>query len=206
MGTKAAMVVFSENDPRKSFRVHLKLNRGESRRLAEKFFGSVVEEVRTRSLDDAVWPAPGIMCVAHFGELEIICSRELGLRQPSQLTDRIRDLAGNKRAYGVFMHGVEDWAAFAVWSSGRLVRSISLSPEGGVIEDLGERMEFEEPFWQGKRPLKQSRDYPLPFHPVEFGNEALKTFFGFILEGWEGKDCFDPEEVDVIAYRRRVGN
>jgi hypothetical protein len=35
------------------------------------------------------------------------------------------------------MHSVVDWLAFAVWEDNRLIRSLSLAPDGGIIEDIG---------------------------------------------------------------------
>lgn len=42
------------------------------------------------------------------------------------------------------------------------------------------------PGWPNQDP------YPLPFHPLELGEEALWALFGFILEGRP-----DPEDVDA---------
>jgi hypothetical protein len=51
------------------------------------------------------------------------------------------------------MHSVSDTLAFAVWKDGVLVRSLSLSPHGGIAEDLGERLEFEEAYWAGEHAM-----------------------------------------------------
>ncbi|MFD4655933.1 DUF6928 family protein [Kitasatospora sp. NPDC058444] len=50
------------------------------------------------------------------------------------------------------MHSVVDWLAFGVWEDGRLVRSLSLSPDSGIIEDIGEPLSFEVPSWARERP------------------------------------------------------
>ena len=51
------------------------------------------------------------------------------------------------------MHSVVDWLAFAKWKNGELVRSLSLSPDSGILEDIGLRLPFEEPFWSSKHQL-----------------------------------------------------
>jgi hypothetical protein len=55
------------------------------------------------------------------------------------------------------MHSVVDWFAFAVWQDGRLKRSLSLSPDSGVLEDIGAKLPFEEPYWSGKHPAVNPR-------------------------------------------------
>ncbi|WP_254068710.1 hypothetical protein [Streptomyces sp. TM32] len=99
------------------------------------------------------------------------------------------------------MDSAEDWSAFAVWSRGVLVRGVSLSPDSGIIEDMGDRLPFEAPFWEGRRRVRRTPGYALPFHPIDLGNEALKEFFGFILEGQESASCLDPEEIEIPAFR-----
>ncbi len=76
------------------------------------------------------------------------------------------------------MHSVVDWLAFAVWEDGRLVRSLSLSSDDGVMEDVGDPMPFEAAYWGGEYPVPHDPEwsdepYPLPFHPLELGEVAL---------------------------------
>ncbi len=93
------------------------------------------------------------------------------------------------------MHSVVDWFAFARRNSGQLVRSLSLSPDSGIMEDIGQRFSFEEPFWSGQ-PDDSEDDYPFPFHPLELGEAALKEWFGYQLEGLSDRRCLNP-----IRYR-----
>lgn len=84
------------------------------------------------------------------------------------------------------VRGVSDWLGFAVWEGGRLVRSLSVSPDAGVRENIGEPYDFELPYWAGEHPVGSAISgdrYPLPFHPLELGEEALRGLFGFIIEG-----------------------
>ncbi|MFI2780100.1 DUF6928 family protein [Streptomyces sp. ALB3] len=201
MGSKAAVVMFVEVNPREVFQGDARIDHPKSKLLAEEILGTVAEEMEPLALDLAVWPSAGIVCAASFPGLEVVCSRELAQSQPSHLTEAISRLADGRDAYGVFMHSTEDWTAFAVWSGGELVRAMSVSPDTGIIEEVGERLPFEAPFWGGERPLRHVLNYALPFHPLELGNEALKAFFGFILEGREDASCFDPEEVEIPAFQ-----
>ena len=102
------------------------------------------------------------------------------------------------------MHSVVDWLAFAQWKDGQLVRSLSLSPDSGILEDIGERLRFEEPFWAGRHPATDDDgyDYPFPFHPLELGEAALKEFFGYQLEGFIDPAQLEPETIPLVKYKR----
>ncbi|MFB6631994.1 hypothetical protein ACFCWY_19025 [Streptomyces sp. NPDC056362] len=43
--------------------------------------------------------------------------------------------------------------------------------------------------------------YALPFHPLELGNEALRAFFGFLLEGTPAPEDVDPDAVPLLGFR-----
>lgn len=192
--------MFVESDPREVFSGNLVIDHSKSRLLAEEILGTSADEIEMLRLDRAIWPKVGIAAAASLPGLDVVGSRELAQSRPSQLTEKISRLAAGRDAYGVFMQSTEDWTAFATWSGGRLVRALSLSPDTGIIEDVGERLPFEVPFWGGQHPVDHDPDYPLLFHPSVLGNEALKTFFGFILEGSVDATCFDPEEVEIPAF------
>ena len=58
------------------------------------------------------------------------------------------------------MHSVVDWLCFAVWEDGRLIRSLSLSPDGGIQENIGEPFAFELPYWAGEHPVEPVPGWP----------------------------------------------
>jgi uncharacterized protein DUF6928 len=76
------------------------------------------------------------------------------------------------------MHSVVDWAAFALWEDTRLVRSLSVSPDTGVIESIGA---------------------PLPFGPLGLGEEALRALFGFVYEGERRPGDLDPSGITLVG-------
>jgi hypothetical protein len=103
------------------------------------------------------------------------------------------------------MHSAVDWFAFAIWERGELVRSLSLSPEYGVMEDIGQHLPFEAPYWAGELPVKVEEDevpYPFPFHPLELGEAVLKDQFGYQLEGYVDPSLLEPESIPLLRYRR----
>ncbi|GAA2042277.1 hypothetical protein GCM10009800_30990 [Nocardiopsis rhodophaea] len=78
---------------------------------------------------------------------------------------------------------------------------MSVASSSGIIEDLGEQLSFEAPFWGGQSPCSDEVEYALTFHPIDLGNDAFREFFGFILEGHEDEYCIDPEEVEIPVFR-----
>ncbi|WP_165425412.1 hypothetical protein [Streptomyces sp. BK022] len=123
--------------------------------------------------------------------------------RPSELPQHLVAASRGRRLYLHAMHSVVDWLAFAVWDDGKLVRSLSLSPDSGVIEDIGERLPFELPYWEGRHPVEpfppfeDEEPYPLPFHPLELGERALLEFFGFYVEGFSDEEDAPEPVVDI---------
>src|SRR5215469_4145357 len=128
--------------------------------------------------------------------------------QRSMLGPRPVTCTDEKRSVYVHaMHSVVDWFALGVWGpDGELKRALSVS--GGnaeLIEDIGEHLAFEGPFWAGEFPATEDEEeYPFPFHPLELSEAALDNLFGFVFEGYTamfGGDSVDPFEVTLAAFR-----
>ncbi|MEU7977120.1 hypothetical protein AB0B63_01120 [Micromonospora sp. NPDC049081] len=101
------------------------------------------------------------------------------------------------------MHSTFDSLCFAVWENGELLRSLSISPAAGIGENIGEPYDFEMPYWAGEHPVEPmlSEDpYPLAFHPLDLGEQALRAFFGFTLEGRPDPDDIDPFDVPLHGF------
>ncbi|MFF4341312.1 DUF6928 family protein [Kitasatospora sp. NPDC001540] len=165
-------------------------------------------------LADALYPPEGTICALSAPGLDLVCDQEVMLDRPSELPQHLVAASQGRRLYLHAMHSVVDWLAFAVWDDGKLVRSLSLSPDNGIIEDIGERLPFELPYWEGRHPVEpyppfeDEEPYPLPFHPLELGERALLEFFGFYVEGFSGEDDDTPEPMvdiwDVELHGFRV--
>lgn len=157
---------------------------------------------------DAVYPPPGMVYAAVWEGISLFCDRDLMLHHlPSALTDDLAEepTVPGRRVLLHAMYSVTDRLAFAVWEDAMLRRSLSVAPDDGVIENLGKPFDFEEPFWAGRRPVPPDEDdprpYPLPFHPLDLGEEALRSLFGFCLECRLGPDDVDPERITVHGFR-----
>lgn len=101
MGSKAAVVVFGEAEPKRIFRDSAVIDRVKSQRLAEMVLGATLHEADFLALDLALWPDSGMVCAASLPEYEVVCSRELARRQPSELTEWISQVASGRDAYAV---------------------------------------------------------------------------------------------------------
>jgi hypothetical protein len=206
MGAKTAILAYADGDAREVLRGRPTLDRAAALGLVGRVFpGRIVEQVFVGSLDDG-YPEEGVANVGCFPGLEVICERNLQVDPPSQLDRRLVEASAGRRLYLHMMHSVVDWAAFALWEDTRLVRSLSAWPDGGIVENIGAQLAFEAPFWAGERPAVIDPDpdeppYPLPFHPLELGEEALRWFFGFVYEGEPRPGDLDPSEVALVGVR-----
>jgi len=74
--------------------------------------------------------------------------------------------------------------AFAQWVNGKLVRSLSLSPDSGILEDIGPRFPFEEPFWSGgARGIIPGCDRPAAKRNGACGHRSYdRSGMGFVLK------------------------
>ncbi|WP_329029428.1 MULTISPECIES: DUF6928 family protein [unclassified Streptomyces] len=150
-------------------------------------------------LAESTHPPEGITYAASFPGVDLVCDRRLMFYRPSELPAYLLKAAAGRRVILHAMHSVSDWLAFAVWEEGRLRRSLSLSPDGGIVENVGDPLPFEAPYWAGDRAME---DYALPFHPLDLGNEALRSFFGFLLEGSLSPEDVDPDTVPLLGFAR----
>jgi hypothetical protein len=165
------------------------------------------EDDEYANLSEAAYPPEDVAYAACFPGLDIVCDRNVMIDHPSQLPAHCLAAADGRTVILHAMHSVVDWLAFAIWKDGVLLRSLSLSPDDGVMEDIGERLPFEAPYWAGEHPLDPDPDwpdqapYPLPFHPLDLGEEALRALFGFIIEGFPEPGDIDAFDVPVHRFR-----
>lgn len=202
MGAKAGLVHLGEGLPSAALRSGLRPDPARSAELAATVLGGPVRADGALVLsEEGVWPEQGTICVAAWEKCALIGYREIGPDRPSEIGSWIKAVSPTGGAHGVFMHSVVDYGAFAVWESGELRRSVSLAADPGIMEDVGDRYPFEEPFWAGRRGLAHAPDYPLPFHPLDLAEEALLAFFGFGIERSSSMFTVDADAIELPAFR-----
>ena len=210
MGAKTALLAFVDGDIRPALSGATRAARSEVEELVRQVHpGYLVEpDDDGTTLDDGVYPPDDVTNATVLAGAELITDRRLVIDRPSELPHHLLAMGAGRRIIMHGMHSVVDWLCFAVWEDGRLIRSLSLSPNSGIIENIGEPYEFERPYWAGEHPVEpvpgwpsDDDPYPLPFHPLELGEEALRALFGFVLEGRAQPDDVDAEEVHLHSFR-----
>ncbi|WP_433392119.1 DUF6928 family protein [Micromonospora sp. KLBMP9576] len=208
MGAKTALLAFTDGDIRPALRDATRSERAGAEALARRIHpGYVVEPAGENTLLDGTYPPDGLTYVTALAGAELCCDRRLMFDRPSELPAHLRRAGAGRRIIMHGMHSVVDWLGFAVWEDGVLIRSLSLSPDGGIRENIGKPYDFELPYWAGERPVEpvpgwHNQDpYPLPFHPLDLGEEALRAFFGFVIEGLPSPEDIDAEAVHLHGFR-----
>jgi hypothetical protein len=208
VGAKTALLAYADGDIRPALLGATRCERSEAEEAVRRIHpGYEVAAAEDSSLLEDVYPADDITYATVLAGAELFCDRRLVLDRPSKLPKHLLEAAAGRRILMHGMHSMSDWLCFAVWEDGRLVRSLSLSPDGGIRENIGEPYDFEQPYWAGDHPVvpiqgwPDQGPYPLPFHPLELGEDALRALFGFILEGSPAPDDVDASIVHLHGFR-----
>jgi hypothetical protein len=206
MGAKDWMVMYADGDIRPILQSEPIIDRRATRQLIEQLYpGRAITEIADGTLLEQANPQDRHVYAACFPELTVICAADAALDRPSELAANFRAEARGRTLYLHAMHSVVDWFAYAIWTGdGQLRRSLSLSPDSGVMEDIGSPLAFEAPYWAGEKAVDVDEDddepYPLPFHPLELAEDALRTLFGFNYEGHYHDDDPNLERVVLAGY------
>ncbi len=206
MGAKTWMLVYSDGRARELLSAKPVLDRPATAAFAQRLFPT--EKLTPLEDGSLAWTNPDDdeIVVGCFDGVRVVAAMELGIDYPSRLPPQFVQAGDRGTIHLHAMHSVVDWFAFGIWRAGRLQRSLSLSPDSGVLEDIGEKMAFELPYWDGEHPAvdpeEEDGDYPFPFHPLELGEAALREFFGYQLEGFIDEDMFEPDTVALMRYKR----
>ncbi|MFI7614995.1 DUF6928 family protein [Nonomuraea terrae] len=208
MGAKTALLAFAEGDIRLALSGAARSEGSDTEALVRQVHpGHAVVPAQDGTLWDCVYPPDDVTYATALAGAELFCDRRLVLERPSELPEHLLKAGAGRRIIMHGMHSVVDWLAFAVWEDGVLVRSLSLSPDSGIQENIGEPYDFELPYWAGEHPVEpvpgwpDQNPYPLPFHPLELGEDALHALFGFVIEGAPDSGDIDTTGVHLRGFR-----
>lgn len=202
MGAKTCMLAYSHGNPADILRAGPTLDRGATLALAKKLFpADRLVEVEDGSLE-VTYPANDEVIMGCFPGLAIIAATEFGIDKPSELPQHFLAASPYRQVTLHAMHSVVDWFAFALWQEGRLERGLSLSPDSGILEDVGEKQAFEKPYWDGAANTDADSDSDFPFHPLDLAEATLGACFGYQLEGVIDPSHLEPETVTLMRFKR----
>jgi hypothetical protein len=209
MGAKTWMLVYSDDDIRQILFGQPTLDRTKT----EQFVKSAFPKHKLASIEDSTLaytcPRRNVLIAGCYLGVTFLAAEEFGIDYPSKLDPRFIGLIGSKNTYLFAMHSVVDFFAFAIWETGVLKRSLSASPDSGIMEDIGEKLPFEVPFWNGKHPAVdpeeegEESEYPLKFHPLDFGEATLSNLVGFSMEGPLPTDVVDADQFPLMSFSRK---
>jgi hypothetical protein len=205
MGAKTTVLAYVEGSAKEALRSRPQLDRSLTAQTARQLFPSERLQPMGDVTLESSYPPDDEINIGCFPGLTIVAAREFGIDYPSRLARSFLEFANGRTISLHAMHSVVDWFAFAIWREGKLVRSLSLSPDSGILEDEGTRQEFELPFWSGQYPVGEPGEevaYPFPFHPLELGEAALLELFGYQIEGLIRPDQVMPEDVPLMRFKR----
>jgi hypothetical protein len=207
MGAKDWMLFYAEGEIRPVLQAAPALDHNAAQALVGRLYPAhQIDRDGDGTLLEQANPPDHYVYAGCFPGLNVVCTADAALDRPSQLHQRFLDEGAGRTVYLHAMHSGVDWFAYAVWArDGALQRSLSLSPDSGIIENVGAALDFEVPFWAGMRPARTkgfpAEAYPLPFHPLELGEEALRVLFGFNYEGRYYDDDPDLENIILAGFR-----
>jgi len=207
MGAKTWMLVASDGVAADRLRARPTMDEAATIELVKSLYPSEGIEVIGDADLTYTCPPDDEIIAGCFPGVSILAASEFAGDFPSRLPRRYISGFGDREVVLHAMHSVVDWFAFAVWRDGIIVRSLSLSPDSGVLENTGQKFEFEKPYWAGAHPAVDPEEedeeaYPFAFHPLELGEAALDNFFGFQLEGFVQASHIEPESVKLLRLRR----
>jgi hypothetical protein len=206
VGAKDWMLLYTEGEIRPILQAAPAVDREAAQALVARLYPAHrIAQIKDGTLFEQANPPDYHVYAGCFPGLTVVCTGDAALDRPSQLHRRFLEEAAGRTVYLHAMHSVVDWFAYAIWASdGTLRRALSLSPDSGIIENTGTPLDFEGPFWAGKRPVGTTgfdgRPYSLPFHPLELGEEALRALFGFNYEGLYRDDDPDLENIVLSGF------
>ncbi|MFE4957556.1 DUF6928 family protein [Streptomyces sp. NPDC056653] len=211
MGAKTGLLIYADSEVPGLLRQVKAADLPQTSEMMRRLYpGWEIEQLAGSALGRSVYPPKDTAYAASWPGVEIVCDQRIMIDFPSRLPEHLVAASAGRRLVLHAMHSVVDWLAFAMWEDGRLVRSLSLSPDSGIIENIGEPLPFELPYWAGDRPAdivpwpdQEEEPYPLPFHALDLGEDALRALCGFVKEGRPEPDDIDAYGIDLHGFHVR---
>ncbi len=175
MGAKTWMLIHSDGDLRDALRSGSALDPNATLALVSKLFPK--QQFKYVGQGDLSYTNPPRTEVhaGCFPGFSVIAAMDYAVDYPSRLPTNLLEHARQGVAYLHAMHSVVDWFAFAIWKEGKLHRSLSLSPDSGVMEDIGDTCLSRSPFGRAsiRRSILVTTQRIIHFHFIHWIWETL---------------------------------
>lgn len=137
MGAKTWMLVYSNGNPAASLKSASEPDRAKTVELLQKLFPKVQFDPIEDGDISYTCPDDKTIYAGCFSDVFVVAATEFGIDYPSKLDSSFLNTGAGNTIHLHAMHSVVDWFAFAIWKDGKIERALSLSPDGGVLEDIG---------------------------------------------------------------------
>ncbi len=175
-----------------------------ARTLLETLFpGRIGATLPPADLPTACYPEYGRIYAGTFGATAVVCGNDL--RELPDLAAATAPVAGSRAAIRLQINGAAESVALEILGPGGVpARELMVLAEEGVIADEGPRLDFELPFWAGEvdpdGAYAAVNGAEMPFDVIDFGQEALRTLFGFDIEDHPGSRPGDLDGHQVMLH------
>ncbi|MBT9098298.1 hypothetical protein KFZ76_11340 [Methylovulum psychrotolerans] len=206
MGAKTWMLAYTDGNIRELLKTNPPMDRVATSALAKRLFPSeTLKPIGDRDLSFTC-PVANEIYIGCFPGVSIIAAKEFGGNCPSALPAHFINLATANTVYLHAMHSVVTWSAYAIWVNGKIQRSLSVWCDGGILEDIGTRLPFEEPYWSGQHSVFDvdidKGELPFLFDPLDFGEAALAELFGYHIAGADDPTHLQPKNIPLAGFQR----
>ncbi len=209
MAATASMLwLIDSDDFIADLRLGLVNDRESATAMAHRLFAdNVLLPIGDTTLDRASSCAADEVFVGVFGRFAVIAGATLNTTAPSQLPAAVLAAHPSETAYLIHTDPAASVGVFAQWDNGSLRRSFSADPVS-IAENLGLPFPFERAFWAGEHPLVYAEGVPrdpqaLPFHPIEFADQASREWLGMRLtRPWDDGDIV-PDRIPLTGFAIR---
>lgn len=203
MGVNFHFACYFDGDPGAVLSRELVLDRDASNQLARTYHpGTRGEPIAEKSLYESCLGPSKDLYIGCYGAACIVAGDRIDHTPDHRLMSK-----GMRHTFYYSRTDTADQIAFSFWRERQLVRSFAHTPHDGIIEDVGERLPFETPFWAGEfAPEFLDDDYdedephPLPFVSEQFLEAALVNILGVSMFGPRVGSLPTADDIPVLRY------
>lgn len=171
--------------------------------LSLLFPGRIGAPLPAADLLTAGFPEYGRVYAATFGPATVICGQDLV--ELVDLAAAVAPLSNGRNVFRLQINSRIDSVALEILApDGNPVREVMLVGEEGVIFDIGPHLDFESRFWAGDSDAHGSfrgiNGAEMPFEANDFGEAALRSLFGFVIDADPERGDLDPGAIRLHGF------